>query len=86
MGLVDQKAQSLDKRNRFCIYCTAVVATGIVTHCVLGSCYNSFFNTAVVSKTQRFKHFVSSWWNCLGRIRGCGLVEGGVSLGQTLRF
>jgi hypothetical protein len=20
------------------------------------------------------------WWNCLGRIRRCGLVEGGVSL------
>ena len=28
-----------------------------------------------------FECQVPSWWNCLGRIRGCGLVGGGVSLG-----
>jgi hypothetical protein len=26
----------------------------------------------------------TSWWNCLGRIRRCGLVGGGVVLGVSL--
>jgi len=33
-----------------------------------------------------FECLVPSWWNCLGRIRRCGLVEEGVSLGWTLKF
>jgi hypothetical protein len=28
-----------------------------------------------------FDYFVLSWWNFLGRIRGCGLVGGSVLLG-----
>jgi hypothetical protein len=28
-----------------------------------------------------FECLVPSWWNCLGRIRRCGLFGGGVSLG-----
>jgi hypothetical protein len=32
------------------------------------------------------EYLVHRWWNCLGRIRRCGPVGGGVSLGQALRF
>lgn len=28
-----------------------------------------------------FEHLVSSWWNCLGKIRRCGLVGIGVGRG-----
>lgn len=28
-----------------------------------------------------FEYLVSTWWNCLGRIRRCDLVGGSVSLG-----
>lgn len=28
---------------------------------------------------HRFEYLISSWWNCLGRIRRCGFVEGGAS-------
>ena len=31
-----------------------------------------------------FEYLVSSWWNYLERIRRCGLVRGGVSLGDVL--
>jgi hypothetical protein len=27
-----------------------------------------------------FEYLGPSWWNCLGRIRRCGLIERGVSL------
>ena len=27
---------------------------------------------------------VLSWWYCLGRIKGCGLVGGGVPLGEGI--
>lgn len=40
-------------------------------------------------KAHTFKHLVLSWWNCSGRIKGCGLVRGGVSRQVTrmpLRF
>jgi hypothetical protein len=32
-------------------------------------------------KAPIVEHLVRSWWDCLGRIRRCGLVGGGVSLG-----
>jgi hypothetical protein len=28
-----------------------------------------------------FEYLVPSWWDCLGRIRRCGLLGGGVLLG-----
>lgn len=41
------------------------------------------------SKILGFEYLVSSWWNCLGRSRRCGLAEGNVSLGtgsESLRL
>jgi hypothetical protein len=26
-----------------------------------------------------FEHLAACWWNCLGRIRRCGLVGGGIT-------
>jgi hypothetical protein len=31
-----------------------------------------------------FEYLVPSWWNCLGRIRGCGFVGEGMSLAAKL--
>jgi hypothetical protein len=36
-----------------------------------------------IQEAHVFGYLVLSWWNCLGRIRKRGLVEGGVSLGVT---
>jgi hypothetical protein len=27
-----------------------------------------------------FEYLVPSWWNCLGKIRRCGLIRGGIGL------
>jgi hypothetical protein len=38
---------------------------------------------SVYLNTDIFKYLVSNWWSYLGRIRGCGLVGGDVSLGAS---
>lgn len=35
-------------------------------------------------RMAHFEHLVSGWWSHLGRIRRCGFVERGVSLGAGL--
>jgi hypothetical protein len=67
-----------------CSYTTLFSLSDMLIHSILIQPVVVWIKMAVVP--HRFKYSVLSGWNCLGRIRKCGLARGGVPLGVLIEI